>query len=182
MILKFGARCRCRSEIVGTLRGVLVEPRERLVLALVVEQPQAEPLVRIRVPFLRVDAADPDQIALGLSAADFRELPEHDGSASRTPRRPPGRGARGAGPSAGDERLLTARTRIECRDGADAGTLGCLIVDPRSGDISGFAFPFGVTVMRDLQVGADQIAEVQGDRIVLEFDEEAMQELPTLRA
>ena len=178
MIFKFGARCRCQTEHVGALRGIVVEPTEKLVLGLIVEQPQAEPLVRVRVPFLRVDAADGDQIALALSAADFRQLPEHDGSASRTPRRQNTRGSR---TSTAAERILTSRTRIECRDGADVGSLGCLLVDARSGDVTGFAFPFGVTVMRDLLVSADQIAEMADGRLVLELDAEALAELPTLR-
>lgn len=176
MILKLGARCRCKSEIVGSLHGVSVEPQERIVLQLIIEQPQASPLVRVRLPFGRVDLADADQISIAMIGADFRTLPEYGGSASKTPRRP-ARGARSDGP---DERILTARTRVECRDGL-VGNLSHLLVDPRTGDITGLAFPFGVHFQRNVQVPSSQVSSVSADVIELHFDMDEIESLPTLR-
>lgn len=178
MILKFGARCRCRSEMVGALHAVIVEPAEKLVLQIVVEQPQATPLVRVRVPFGRIEAADADHVALGMSAADFRLLPQHGAETSRTPRRP----ARGPARSLEtEERTLTARTRVECRDG-EVGTLGALTLDPRSGDLLGFGFAFGIQITRDIAVGVEHVGEIRDDRLVLRFDMGDLEEFPTLRS
>lgn len=178
MILKFGARCRSRSEVVGSLHGVAIEPAEKLVLQIIVEQPQATPLVRIKVPFGRVDSADADQVSLGMSPADFRALPQHGVEASRTVRRPVRGSTRG---NAHDERVLTARTRIECRDG-EVGSLGMLLADPRTGDLQGFTFAFGLQVMRDVHVGVDQIVDFRPDRIVVKFDMDELEHFPSLRA
>lgn len=173
-----GSRCRCQAEMVGTLHAVSIEPRERIVLQLVVEQPQASPLVRVRVPFGKIATADPDQVSIAMSAADFRALPEFGGSASRTPRRPARGGGRGELP---DERIVTARTRIECRDGL-VGNLTHLLVDPRSGDLTGLAFPFGVHFQRNLQVGFDKVADLGSDVIELSIDMDELEGMPTLRA
>lgn len=177
MILKLGARCRCHAENVGVLHAVAVEPQERIVLQLVVEQPQATPLVRVRVPFGRIDFADADGVSLAMSAADFRALPQHGAPTSRTPRRSSSKGGRATDI---DERLLTARTKIECRNGY-LGTLTHLLVDPRSGDLTGLAFPFGLHFARNVNVGIDQLVEIGADEIALKFDMDDLEAFPTLR-
>jgi hypothetical protein len=113
-----------------------------------------------------------------MGAADFRQLPQHGAETSRTPRRPQ------RGPSRTietEERLLTARTRIECRDG-EVGTLGLVALDPRSGDLQGIAFPFGLQITRDVSVGIEHVTEIREGAIVLRFDMDELDQFPTLRA
>src|SRR6185295_15990573 len=128
MLLKFGSPCRSRGERLGGLCGAWVEPVDRLLLALVVEEPQASPLVRVRVPFGRVDAADADQVVLGLSVAEFKASAPR---ASAGTHRPRGQSRRQAGADVA-ERLLTTATRIHCRDG-EVGKLVALSADSRTG-------------------------------------------------
>ena len=177
MILALGSRCRCHAEMVGTLHGVAVEPVEKIVLQLVIEQPQASPLVRVRVPFGRIVTADVDQVSISMSPAEFRTLPQVGPPTSRTPRRP-SRGGRGDDT---EERILTSRTRIECRDGL-VGTLSHLLADPRTGDLMGFAFPFGVHFQRNIQVGFDQVSDLGSEVLRLRFDMNEIETFPTLRA
>ena len=164
MLLKFGTICRSRAEGLGTLHGLTVEPQEKLLLKVIIEEPQAEPLVRIRIPFGRVDHADSDQIVLGMPAAEFRALRSQEQAPGR--RGGQGRRRRGDEPT---EVVLTARARVDCRDG-EAGPLTAIQVDARTGDIEGFVVPMGMPVTRDLLIGADQIADIRDERIGLKCD------------
>jgi sporulation protein YlmC with PRC-barrel domain len=178
MLLRFGAPCRNRSNRLGTLHGVAVEPAEKLLLRIIVEEPQAEPLVRVRVPFGRVDQADSDQIVISVTPEEMQQLPPHDPEGLRSKRRPGGRRRRGDEPV---ERVLTGRTKVQCRDGGEVGALASVTVDSRTGDLESFSFPFGMPMTREISVPADQIAEVRDDRLVLKFDMDSLQEYPTLR-
>lgn len=179
MLLKFGTPCRSRSDRLGTLHGVTLEPNEKLLLRVIVEEPQADPLVRIRVPFGRVDQADVDQIVLSVTLQEMQALPQHDPEGLRSKRRPGGRRRRGDEPV---ERVLTTSTRVQCRDGGEVGSLSSISVDSRTGDLESFTFPFGMPLTREIQIPADQVSEIRDDRIVLKFDAESLQEYPTLRA
>ena len=77
--------------------------------------------------------------------------------------------------------MLGPRTRIECRDGL-VGNLTHLLADPRTGDLLGLAFPFGVHFQRSIQVGFDQVVDIGTDSIVLRFDMNELEAFPTLRA
>ena len=79
-----------------------------------------------------------------------------------------------------DERLLNSRTRIECRDGL-VGTLSHLMADARSGDLLGFAFPFGVHFQRSIHVGFEHVADIGNDSLELKFDMDELEAFPTLR-
>ena len=177
MLLKFATACRSRSQWLGSLHGLAVEPAEKLLLKVIVEGAQAEPLVRVRVAFGRIDQADADQIVLGMSAEEFQALAqaEADGAARR--RGPAGRRRRGDEPS---ERILTARSKVECRDG-EAGSLAGVVVDSRTGDLEGIVLPMGMPMTRDVLVPADNLAEIRDDRVVLKFDLDDLAGMPTLR-
>ena len=177
MLLKFGTPCRSRGELLGTLWGVTVEPGERLLLRLVVEEPQAEPLVRVRVPFSRIEHADGDQVALSMTAAEVRACPHHETESLRGGRRKPGRRRRGEEPP---ERLLTARARVLCRDD-EVGQLVALTVDSRTGDIEDLGFPFGVPITREVVVAASHVEEIRDDRVVLKISMDDLGEFPSRR-
>ena len=178
MLLKFGTPCRSRAERLGSLHGLSVEPNEKLLLRVIVEEPQAEPLSRVKVPFGKVDQSDADQVVLALSPAELKAMGAHDADAKGGRKRTGGRRRRGDEPV---ERVLTARTKIQCRDG-EVGSLSTVTVDSRTGDLESFSFPFGVPVTRELQVGADQIAEIGDDRIVLKIDMDDLAGFPSLRS
>ena len=164
MLLRFGTICRSRGEALGTLHGLTVEPSERLLLRVIIEEPQADPLVRTRIPFGRIDHGDRDQIVVGMPAAEFRALSTRDPVQGRSAG--PGRRRRGDEPS---EVLLTARARVECRDG-EVGNLTGLVVDARTGDVEAIVVPMGMPVTRDLFIGADQMADLRDERVGLKCD------------
>jgi hypothetical protein len=176
MLLKLGTNCRSRAESLGALQGFVIEPIERLLLKIVVEEPHAEPLSRVRVAFGRIDHADADQVVLGVSAAEFRQLAQADADPLGR-KRPAGRRRRGDEPP---ERALSARSKIECRDG-EVSNLVAITVDARTGDLESVIFPLGMPMTRDIVVGVDQVAEVRDDRIVLKCDMDDLAEFPTHR-
>jgi hypothetical protein len=177
MLLKFGAACRSRARLLGKLHGLAVEPAERLLLKIVIEEPQAEPLVRVRIPFGRLDQADADQVVLGLSGVEYEGLAKAEAEAAAR-RRSGGRRRRGDEPL---EQVLTARTKIECRDG-EIGQLVGIVVDPRSGEFESIILPMGVHVLRDVIVPAKEISGLLDDRVTLHCDMNDLAEHPSLRA
>jgi hypothetical protein len=176
MLLKFGTPCRSRGQILGHLWGLSIEPGERLLLRLIVEEPQSEPLVRVQVPFGRLDQADADSVALGLAAEEFQSLPQFEGPGGRSRRRS-GRRRRGEEPAF---KTLTTSTRIACRDG-QVGTLNGLGVDARTGDIVDVAFAFGVSTTRELAIGIDQVEEISEETIQLRLNMDDLAEHPSRR-
>ena len=181
MLFKFGAPCRSRAEWVGNLHALIVEPTEKLLLGLLVEEPRATPLIRVRVPFGKVDHADSEQVSLTISPADFKLLPaERAGGMEARPARGGAsatRKRRGDEPS---EKLLTARTRIECRDG-EVGSLSAIQVDPRTGDLQAVTLPFGMPVTREVLIPFDHVATTLDDRVELHLDMDSLADFPTLR-
>lgn len=162
MLLRFGTICRSRGEGLGTLHGVTVEPSEKLLLNVIVEEPQAAPLVRTRIPFGRIDHADRDQVAVGMPAAEFRALGVRDPTVGRAGGQ--GRRRRGDEPTG---ILLTARTRIECRDG-EVGRLAAIVVDSRTGDVEAIVVPVGMPLTRDLVIGVEHVSDLRDDRLGLD--------------
>ena len=175
MLLRFGAACRSRGQRLGTVWGACLEPSEKILLRLVVEEPQAEPLVRVKVPFNRIQTADSEQVALDISAEDFRACPPH-GPAGDAGRRV-SRRRRGDEPV---ERVLTARTRLHCRDG-EVGTLVALGLDPRSGDLLDVSVAFGMPLTRELVIGAEHVEEIRDDHVVLGIHRDELEAFPTRR-
>jgi sporulation protein YlmC with PRC-barrel domain len=172
MILRFGAPCRSRGERLGTLWGVSVEPSEKLLLRVIVEEPQAEPLVRVRVPFNRVEQADADQVVLGVSAAEMKSFPPMEADArGSNARRRASRRRRGDEPA---ERVLSARARIVSREGNEVGSLSALSVDARTGDLEDLSFPFGMPLTREVVIPAQHVDELREDRIALKVGVEEL--------
>ena len=79
-----------------------------------------------------------------------------------------------------NERSLTARTRIECRDG-EVGHLSAVQADPRSGDLQAITLPFGMPLTREVLIPWDQVSSVHDDRVELHLDMDALADFPTLR-
>jgi sporulation protein YlmC with PRC-barrel domain len=178
VLLKFGSACRSRGEHLGTLWGITVEPAEKLVLRVVVEEPQAEPLVRLKVPFSRVEQADADQLLVGLSVREFKAQQPHETDQARARKKAVGRRRRGDEPV---ERVLTARTRVACREG-DVGALAGVQVDARTGDIEGLAVPIGVPLTREVVVPASHVEDIRDERIQLRLGMNDLQDLPSHRS
>lgn len=173
MHLKFGTLCRSRGEELGTLWGLAIEPRERLFLRAILERPQADPLVRVKVPFASLARADDEQVVLELSAAELDRMPAHESDdgddASRRSRRR----------RRGDEvleKVLTARTRVHCRDG-EAGPLVGLGLDERSGDIEDIALEVGATTPRVIRVKVQDVEQIEDGRIELGLNRDDLAEL-----
>ena len=172
MQLKFGTMCRHRGEELGTLWGVAVEPRERLLLRIIIERPQAEPLVRVKVPFASIARADADQLVLTISAAQLEGLPaivrESGEEGPRSRRRRRGDGVL--------EKILTRQTRVHCRDG-EAGPLSSITIDERSGDVEEFAFEFGALTERLVTVEAKTVDDLDELRVNLKLERDDLAEL-----
>ena len=172
MQLKFGSLCRNQGEDLGKLWGLAVEPRERLFLRALVERPQAEPLVRAKVPFANILRADDDQVVLDLSAADLERMPSHEPEDDDD-------GRRGRRRRRGDEvveRILTERTRVHCRDG-EVGRLVGLGLDERSGDIEDIAVELGGMTERTVRVKIQDVDQFEDMRLELSVDRDDLAEL-----
>ena len=176
MLFKFGTRCRSGGTNVGNLWGLSIEPAERILLRAVVEEPQSEPLVRIQVPFGRVDNSDADVVSLGMSPDEFKQLPPLD-QPGRGSRRRSGRRRRGEEPMF---RTLTTGTRVACRDG-QVGTLDAVSVDSRTGDLTDLSFDIGVTTTREIVVAFEHVEEIGEEEIVLRLNRDDLQEFPSRR-
>lgn len=160
-----------------------MEASEKLLLKLVIEEPQAEPLVRVRVPFGRIDLADADQVVLGLSESEYDALAKAEAEAAARRRGAAGGGTglrrrRGEEPV---EQLLTSRTKVECRDG-EIGSLVAIVLDPRSGELVSIIVPMGVHVMRDVIVPAREVTGMTSEVVTLVCDMNDLAELPSLRS
>ncbi|MEM7248507.1 MAG: hypothetical protein AAF533_24455 [Acidobacteriota bacterium] len=164
MLLKFGTNCRGGEHELGTLWGVTVEPKERLFLRAVVEQPQADPLVRAKVPFGRVDRANDEQVVLSCSPEELGTMPRHDEPAADAQRKRSRRRRRG---EEIDERVLTKTTKVVCRDG-EVGQLMSITVDARSGDLEDLSFEGGVTTPREVVVPASMATEWSEETVQLD--------------
>lgn len=178
MLLKFGAACRSQARFLGKLHGLAMEPTEKLLLKVVVEEPQAEPVVRVRVPFGRVDQADADQVALGLTGTEYDALAK--GEAEAAERRRAGTGGRRRRGEEPPEHVLTARTKVECRDG-EIGNLSGIVIDPRSGELESIVVPMGVHVTREVAIAAKEVLEIRGEMISLQCDMNDLADYPSLR-
>ena len=156
----------------GTLWGVAVEPRERLLLRVIIERPQAKPLVRVKVPFASIARADVDQLVLGITAAQLEGLPalmQESGEEGRRARRR----------RRGDEvleKLLTRQTQVFCRDG-EAGTLSGITVDDRSGDVEEFSFEVGAMTERIVTVKTADVDEFEDGRLNLKLERDDLEQL-----
>ena len=176
MLLRFGATCRSRGQRLGTLWGACFEPSEKLLLRVIVEEPQAEPLVRVKVPFSKLLAADGDQVALDISAEELRTSPAHGAPLADVDKRR-ARRRRGDEPI---ERILSARTRLHCRDG-EVGTLTGLSVDARSGDLLDLSLAFGMPLTRELVIGAEHVEDLRDDQVDLGINRDDLETFPTRR-
>lgn len=177
MLLKFGTHCRSRGERLGTLWALSVEPSEKLLLRAIIEEPQGEPLVRRLVPFSRLDQADDEQVVVGMTRDEFQALPCHDPGGGRGGRKRSGRRRRGDEPVT---RVVTARTRVACRDG-EVGSLDALSVDPRTGDLTDLSFEFGHPTTRDLAVAIQHVEEVRDELISLALSMDDLADFPSRR-
>lgn len=175
MIFKFGTPCRSRGTHLGNLWGLSIEPSEKILLRAIIEEPQSEPLVRLQVPFGRVDHADADSVVLGISVDEFKQLPEFD-LGGRTRRRS-GRRRRGEEPLF---RTLTTSTRLACRDG-EVGTIDSIGIDSRTGDLSEVSFQMGVTTTREVVIGFEHVDEIGDEVIELRLNRDDLQGFPTRR-
>jgi hypothetical protein len=179
VLLKFATRVRSRADWLGTLVGVVIEPNDRILLRVLIEQPRASPLVHVGVPFGHLEAADASQVVLSISPAEFKRLPvvDRDGGVQVRRRSPSARGRRG---DEATERLITARSRVTCRDG-EVGTVSALQVDARTGDLQAFTFAFGMPLTREVLVGFERVERVENDGLELGIDMDDLAEFPTLR-
>jgi len=179
MLLKFATRVRSRAEWLGSLTGVVIEPNDRILLRVVVEEPKASPLVHVGVPFGHVDAADASQVVLSISPAEFKKLPtvDRDGAAQARRRLPSSRSRRS---DEATERMITARSRVTCRDG-EVGTVSAIQVDGRTGDLQAFTFAFGMPLTREVLVGFERVERIESDGLELGIDMDDLAEFPTLR-
>lgn len=178
MLLKIGAPCRSRGEHLGSLWGLTVEPREKLLLRAIVERPEADPLVRVKVPFGRIDRADADQVVMMATPADLESLPTHDAASEAAARRSSRRRRRG---DEVVERILTGDTPVHCRDG-EVGRLMAITVDARSGDLEDLSFEFGAVETRELVVSIGQVDEITDERINLTLERDELAEFPSRHA
>lgn len=178
MLLKFGTPCRSRGEHLGTLWGVTVEAGERLLLRVIVEEPQATPLARVRVPFGRLEVADSDHVVLALSEQEFRALPPHEGDGAR--RRAPAASGRRRRAEEAAERVLTASARVHCREG-EVGMLSAVSVDSRSGDLEDISFSMGMPLTREVVIPAQHVEEIRDDRVQLSLGMNDLAEFPSRR-
>lgn len=171
MQLKFGTLCRSRGEEVGTLWGVSIEPRERLLLRVIIERPQAHPLVRVKVPFASIARADADQLVLAVSAAQLEGLPalvRESGEDARRARRR----------RRGDEvleKVLTRQTQVFCRDG-EAGVLSGISVDDRSGDVEELFFEVGAMTERTVTVRCSELEDFEDGRLNLKLERDDLEQ------
>jgi hypothetical protein len=172
MQVKFGVMCRSGGEEVGTLWGVSIEPRERLLLRIIIERPQADPLVRVKVPFASIARADADQLVLSISADQLEGLPamvQESGDEGRRARRR----------RRGDEvleKILTRQTPVFCRDG-EAGPLSGVSVDERSGDVEEITFSVGVMTERLVSVRTGDIDDFDDGRLNIKLERDDLDQL-----
>ncbi len=199
-----GAEVYATDGLAGRVAGVVVSPRERRVVALVVELADGRP---VAVPAESVQDATEDAVQVQASTSDLERLPTwqaeaHAPAALSWPgwrwlregrawlalpaslRRLEGLRRELTGPAHGRpaEPFVTIRRgqRVLASDGP-IGRVDMVLVDAATGRVKHLVVRRGLLFSRDVAVPADWVGTVEDGVVVLEASREAVAHLPAYR-
>ncbi len=202
--IRLGAEAQGADGPAGTVTQVVVSPRERRVVGVVVRLPSGE---EVTVPAEEVGDATEDRVSLRLSLGELEKLPRwqpdahtpatlswpgwrglrEGGAWLRIPgplRRMEGLQRRLAAEAEGrpEERVVSIRRgqRVVASDGP-IGRVDMVLVDADTGRVKHLVVRQGLLFSRDVAVPADWVSTVEHDAVVLEASRDAVAHLPPYR-
>ncbi|MCL4458630.1 MAG: DUF2171 domain-containing protein [Chloroflexi bacterium] len=184
MNINVGSTVMCRTEEVGTVDRIVIDPRTKEAIAFVLRQ--GESITRdIVVPISLIDRLEDDRVVLPISILDLDQLPDYIDADYVTPETdwtppPPYPRSQVLFPARRVEHAGVGKIEIiegaivECSDG-QIGTVDEVIADPLSDRVTSFVVRKGPHLTRDAVIPVEWILKADADRIILDCNRDQIE-------